>query len=101
MSIYNTREWTAKTVNEELHSLLASCERIAKRLASKPGCPKLTDLLARQQATLDKAIAAALEGRMYRHRGEVAGERLEQFSARKAKIRARRIVAQFPTKAEK
>lgn len=72
MSIYNVREHTAKTVNQELHSLVASCNRIYKRLQAKPDCPKLAELLARQQATLDAAIVAAKEGRTWRHRGQVA-----------------------------
>ena len=69
--IYSVREHTAKRVNEELVSLVSSCERIAKRLAGKPGDAKLTALLARQVATLNDCIVAAHEGRTWRHRSHV------------------------------
>lgn len=93
-----TKEWTAKTVNEELVSLVASCERITRRLMAKPGDAKLADLLRRQRERLDAVIVAAQAGATWRHRGEVAGQRLERFSARKAKVKAKRIVAQYPAK---
>lgn len=87
MSIYNVREHTAKTVNQELHSLVKSLEKIERRLeavnsflAMKPSDRshavenkrKLEELKTRQQATLDAAIVAAKEGRVWRHRGQVA-----------------------------
>ena len=85
MSLYNVREHTAKTVNEELHSLEASCQRISKRLVAHKATLtkdftdsqfndwqskgfKLANLLDRQQAILDSAIVAAKEGRRWRHR---------------------------------
>ena len=71
MTIYSVREHTSKRVNEELHSLQASCQRIAKRLAGKPGDAKLTALLERQVATLNDCIVAAHEGRTWRHRSHV------------------------------
>jgi hypothetical protein len=95
---YGTRTVTAKTVNDELVSLVASCQRIAKRLLGKPGDAKLTELLAKQQAKLDAVIVAAQAGATWRHRGEIAGQRLDRFSARKAKVKAKRIVAQYPAK---
>lgn len=72
MSIYNVREHTAKTVNQELHSLVKSLEKIERRLLGKPGDKTLTELKAKQQAALDAAIVAAKEGRTWRHRGQVA-----------------------------
>lgn len=64
----STRVITAKTVNEELHSLQASCQRIERKLLAKPDCPKLRDLLERQETKLAICIMAAKNGRVYRHR---------------------------------
>lgn len=59
---------TSKRVPEEVASLLASCQRIQKRLAGKPGDAKLTDLFSKQETKLHLAIAAMNAGRTYRHR---------------------------------
>lgn len=88
MSIYNVREHTAKTVNQELHSLVRSLEKISRRIkAHYESLDKratdqeatewqrkllaLRNLEDRQQATLDAAIVAAKEGRTWRHRSQV------------------------------
>ncbi len=59
---------TAKRVEEEIASLLASCERIQRKLKGKPGDVKLTELFAKQELKLHLAIAAHNAGRTYRHR---------------------------------
>lgn len=65
----STRVITAKTVNEELHALARSCEKIRRRLLGKPNCQELRNLLAKQETKLALVISAALDGRQYRHRG--------------------------------
>lgn len=80
------RSITAKTVNEELHALEASCQRIKRRLEAngkvkRGDCPtheawcaridrhkKLGALLETQETKLALCIAAAQAGRTYRHR---------------------------------
>ena len=63
----STRVITAKTVNEELHALKASCERIKRKLERAPSA-KLADLLSKQETKLALCIMAAQDGRTYRHR---------------------------------
>lgn len=76
-ALFNVRETTAMTVNEELHSLQHSCRRIAKRLRAARDAgdtvkrDQLQLLLNRQAAELDKAIKAALAGNVYRHRSRL------------------------------
>lgn len=67
----SVRQDTARTVNDELHSLESSLRKITLRLQSKPGDPKLMALQARQEAMLQTVINAALEGRKWRHRSQV------------------------------
>lgn len=92
------RDWTAKTINQELKALVAHAEKQKRQLARHPGHPYKMAMLAKAEANLAEAIKAALDGGLLRHRGEIAGEKLEQFSARKAKLRAKRIAASYPAK---
>lgn len=65
------RAITAKTVNEEVASLLASCQRIKRRLdaaSTSDKVAKLEDLFRKQETKLHLAIAAMNAGRTYRHR---------------------------------
>lgn len=62
---------TSKRVPEEVASLLASCQRIKRRLdaaSTSDKVAKLEDLFRKQETKLHLAIAAMNAGRTYRHR---------------------------------